>query len=157
MTEALRADRAAATRQREHADAQIRALLAGIPEAAVLLELVGVGLVTAAAVLAWLPSELWGQAKPAAAYAGGCPQITASGQQERSHLSAHGHRRMRRMLYGAARVALSHDPRLRACYERLLAAGKPATSALCAAMHTLLRWMMGRIRRLHRSQSALAA
>jgi transposase len=153
----LEEDLAHAAQQRSQADAQIEALLRQLPQAAVLLEMVGVGLVTAAAVLAWVPQVLWGEAKAAAAYAGVCPQVTASGQQARSHLSQHGHRRLRRILYCAARVAVKHDPRLRAYYERLVVAGKPAKQALCAAMHKLLRWMMGRLRAFHRAQAARAA
>lgn len=154
---ALDADREHFQRQLTQAEAQIRSLLATLPEAPVLTQMIGVGMVTAAAVLAWLPENLWGNAKLAAAYAGVCPQISASGQQERSHLSQHGHRRLRRALFCAARVAVRHDPELRAFYQRLVAAGKPSKAALCAAMHKLLRWMMGRIKAFHRSQSSIAA
>lgn len=38
----------------------------------------------------------------------------------------------------ATRVAVRHNPVLRACYERLLARGKPQKVALTACMHKLL-------------------
>jgi transposase len=129
----------------EHAIAQ---LLATRPETAVLTAQVGVGLLTAAAVLAYLPSGVLGQPKAAAAYAGVHPRQEQSGQRDRSRLSKQGSPALRRYLYLAAMTAIRYDPEIKHWYERLCARGKAAQSALCAVAHKLLRRMMGRLRAL---------
>jgi transposase len=121
-------------------------LLADLPEAQVLQALPGVGPRIAAAVLAYLPRAIWGDPKAAAAYAGVHPRREQSGQRDRSRLSKQGHAGLRRYLYVAAVVAVRHDPALAAFRDRLTARGKPKQSALCAAMHKLLRRMMGTLR-----------
>ena len=45
---------------------------------------------------------------------------------------------VRRTLYMATLVAVRHNPALKACYERLLAAGKRKKVALVACMRKLL-------------------
>ena len=45
---------------------------------------------------------------------------------------------MRRVLYVAALVASRFNPAVKACYERLLATGKPKKVALVACMRKLL-------------------
>ena len=127
-------------------EAEADRLLAGLPEAAVLRAMPGVGPRVAAAVLAYLPAEVWGDAKAAAAYAGVHPRREQSGQRDRSRLSKQGHAGLRRYLFVAAAVAVRHDPDLAAFRDRLRARGKPPKSALCAAMHKLLRRMMGKLR-----------
>ena len=121
-------------------------VLADVPEAAELRALPGVGPRVAAAVLAYLPRAVWGDAKAAAAYAGVHPRREQSGQRDRSRLSKQGHARLRRYLYVAAAVALRHDASLAAFRDGLQARGKAKQSALCAVMHKLLRRMMGRLR-----------
>ena len=49
-----------------------------------------------------------------------------------------GARPVRAVLYMAALAATRLNPRLRACYQRLLAAGKPPKVALVACMRKLL-------------------
>lgn len=127
-------------------EAEIARVLTALPEATVLLAMRGVGPCVAAAVLGYLPAELWGDAKAAAAYAGVHPRREQSGSRDRSRLSKQGHSGLRRYLYVAAVVAVRWDPELRAFYDRLVHRGKPKRSALCAVMHKLLRRMMGRLR-----------
>ena len=127
-------------------DAEVDRLLRDLPEAAVLQEQCGVGPRVAAAVLAYLPVGVWGDAKAAAAYAGVHPRRVQSGQRDRSCLSKQGHAGLRRYLYMAATTALQHDVSLRAFYDRLVGRGKPPASAKCAVMHKLLRRLMGRLR-----------
>jgi transposase len=127
-------------------DDAIQAVLARLPEAAVLRTLKGVGPLVAAAVLAYLPVAVWGRPKAAAACAGVHPAIAASGRTERSRMSKTGCSRLRRVLYCGALSARQWDPELRAFYERLLARGKPKKVALVAVMHKLLRRLMGRLR-----------
>jgi transposase len=133
--------------------AELDRLLAELPEAAVLRALPGVGSKVAAAVLAYLPAALWGEAKAAAAYAGVHPRREQSGQRDRSRLSKQGHAGLRRYLYMAALVALRHDPEARRFYDRLVGRGKPPQSALCAVMHKLLRRMMGQLRAYYAAQA----
>ena len=45
---------------------------------------------------------------------------------------------MRRVLYVAALVACRFNPAIKACYQRLVAAGKPKKVALVACMRKLL-------------------
>ena len=49
-----------------------------------------------------------------------------------------GRRQLRAALYMATLVATRHNPTLRACYERLLAADKAKKVALTACMRKLL-------------------
>jgi transposase len=135
-------------------EAEIARLLATLPEAAVLRAMTGVGPLVTAAVLAYLPAGIWGDAKAAAAYAGVHPLREQSGQRDRSRLSKQGHAGLRRYLYLAALAAIRFDPGLKAFYEHLLAQGKPAMSARCAVMHKLLRHMMGELRAFYRAHAA---
>jgi transposase len=126
----------------------IAGLLATRPETAVLTAQVGVGLLTAAAVLAYLPAGVLGNPKAAAAYAGLHPRHEQSGQRDRSRLSKQGCPALRRYLYLAALSAIRFDPELAAWHQGLLARGKAPRSAACAVAHKLLRRMMGKIRDL---------
>ena len=133
----------------------ITALLTTRPETAVLITQVGVGLMTAAAVLAYLPAGVLGHPKAAAAYAGLHPRQEQSGQREHSRLSKQGCPALRRYLYLAAMAAIRWDPELKGWYQRLCDRGKAAQSATCAVAHKLLRRMMGRIRELRAQQPAM--
>jgi transposase len=144
----LQEDLAALEARLAEVEAAIAALLATRPETAVLTAQVGVGLLTAAAVLAYVPSGVLGQPKAAAAYAGVHPRQEQSGQRDRSRLSKQGSPALRRYLYLAAMTAIRFDPEIKQWYERLCARGKAAQSATCAVAHKLLRRMMGRIRAL---------
>jgi transposase len=132
-------------------DAETDHLLAELPEAAVLQQLPGVGPRVTAAVLGYLPRAIWGDAKKAAAYAGVHPRREQSGRRDRSRLSKQGHARLRRYLYVAATVAVGKDPALIAFSARLQT-DHTKQSARCAAMHKLLRWMMGALRRFYIEQ-----
>jgi transposase len=133
----------------------ISELLATRPETALLTTQVGVGLMTAAAVLAYLPAGVLGNAKAAAAYAGVHPRHEQSGQRDRSRLSKQGCPALRRYLYLAAMAAIRWDPQIAAWHHRLLARGKAAKSATCAVAHKLLRRLMGKIRCLRQHQPVI--
>lgn len=135
----------------------ITAQLTAFPEAAVLQAMPGVGPITVASVLAYLPKEVWGAAKQAAAYAGLVPALRHSGKQARSHLSAQGHRRLRHALYNAAKTAAQWDDALAAYRADLLAQGKAAKSVRCIIAHRLIRQMMGRLRAFYAQQAPSAA
>jgi transposase len=142
----LDGDLAEVKRRLGEVEAAIAALLATRPETPVLCSQAGVGLLTAAAILAYLPAGVIGNPKAAAAYAGVHPRQEQSGQHSRSHLSKHGCPALRRYLYMAAMAAMRFDPDLQAYAARLCARGKSAPCALWAVAHKLLRRLMARIR-----------
>lgn len=125
---------------------EIATVLATLPETAALTIQAGVGLLTAAAVLAYLPAGVLGNPKAAAAYAGIHPRQEQSGQRDRSTLSKQGCPALRRYLYLAAMGAIRFDPQIAVWYRALCARGKAPKSAACAVAHKLLRQMMGRLR-----------
>lgn len=144
-------------RAREQAvTAEIEDQLSQFAESVLLQAMPGVGPLTVASVLAYLPRALWGVAKKAAAYAGLVPELQQSGQQYRSRLTTRGHRRLRHALYNAAGTAIRWDAAMAAYRDRLLAAGHSRKSARCACAHRLLRQMMGRLRAFAAQQAAAA-
>ena len=138
---------------RHEVEQQIAALLASRPETAALTAQIGVGTLTAAAVLAYLPAGVLGNPKAAAAYAGVHPRQEQSGQRDRSRLSKQGCPALRRYLYLAAMSAIQHDREIQAWYRSLCARGKAPQSATCAVAHKLLRQMMGRLRDARAAQT----
>jgi transposase len=150
----LAADLAQIGERLKQVEREIAAVLATIPDAAVLTAQVGVGVLTAAAVLAYLPAGVHGHAKAAAAYAGVHPRQEQSGQRASSRLSKQGCPAVRRYLYLAAQCAVRFDPILKAWYAALCARGKAPQSAICAVAHKLLRQMMGRLRQARAERTA---
>lgn len=144
-----------ATRVRQ-VEREIAAVLATLPETAALTAQTGVGLLTAAAVLAYLPTGVLGNPKAAAAYAGVHPRQAQSGQRDHSTLSKQGCPALRRYLYLAAMCAVRCDPQIAAWYNALCARGKAPQSAMCAVAHKLLRQMMGRLRQARAERSVPA-
>jgi transposase len=151
----LEADVANIEARLREVEAAITALLATRPETAVLTAQAGVGLMTAAAVLAYLPAGVLGNPKAAAAYAGLHPRHEQSGQRDHSRLSKQGCPALRRYLYLAAMTAIRRDPEIAAWYRRLCERGKAAQSATCAVAHKLLRRMMGRIQALREERPVI--
>jgi transposase len=152
----MEADLAQITARLKAVETAIRAVLKRIPDSDVLTAQVGVGVLTAAAVLAYLPAGVHGNAKAAAAYAGVHPRQEQSGQRASSRLSKQGCPAVRRYLYLAAQCAVRFDPVLKAWYTALCARGKAPQSAICAVAHKLLRQMMGRLRQARAASAAPA-
>ncbi len=151
----LGADLAEVARRLAEVERAIKTLLATRPETPLLLAQTGVGMMVAAAVLAYLPGGVLGNPKAAAAYAGLHPRQEQSGQREQSRLSKQGCPALRRYLYLAAMAAIRWDPNIAAWYARLCARGKTAKCATCAVAHKVLRRMMGKIRPLHGHQPVI--
>lgn len=151
----LEADLAGIDARLGEVEAAIAALLATRPETAVLTAQAGVGLATAAAVLAYLPAGVLGNPKAAAAYAGLHPRQEQSGQRASSRLSKQGCPPLRRYLYLAAMAAIRFDPEIAAWHQRLCNRGKAPKSAVCAVAHKLLRRMMGKIRELRQEHALI--
>jgi transposase len=134
-------------------EAAIKVLLATIPESPALIAQVGVNVLTAAAVLAYLPAGVWGNPKAAAAYAGLHPRQEQSGQRDHSRLSKQGCPPLRRYLFMAALAAIRFDPAMAAWHQQLLARGKAEKSAICAVAHKVLRQLMGKLREARQHQN----
>ncbi len=101
-------------------------------------DIMGVGRLTAVTVLATLPELGQLNRGQAAALAGLCPYNRDSGQWAgKRHISG-GRAEVRCALYMAALSASRSNPVLKAFYNRLIAAGKPAKLALTAVMRKLI-------------------
>jgi transposase len=128
--------------------ARIEQELARVAEAAtpigthlrLLTTIPGIGLTTAATLVASLPVTRLTTPKHAAAYVGLCPREKSSGVsvRGRSTIGSFGPAHLRRALYLPAIVAMRANPRLRAFAERLRAKGKPAKVVIVAVMRKLL-------------------
>jgi transposase len=148
----LRADLDELAQRLATVEAAIKTVLATIPETTALTAQVGVSVLTAAAVLAYLPAGVWGNPKAAAAYAGVHPRQEQSGQRESSRLSKQGCPPLRRYLFMAARAAIRFDPAMAAWHQQLRARGKAEKSAVCAVAHKVLRQLMGKLREARQQQ-----
>ncbi|HEX5502068.1 MAG TPA: transposase, partial [Thermomicrobiales bacterium] len=107
--------------------------------------IVGVGLLTAAVVVAEArPRRAGATPAQAVAYAGLDPVPHESGTSVRGagHISKAGNARLRQAAYMAAVSAVRFNPVLKAFYERLVARGKPKKVALVAAARKLLVLMV---------------
>jgi transposase len=132
---ALRAERMALEKE-------MKALIASEEELSdpfdILVSAPSVGTVVGATLVAALPELGRLNRRQIAALAGLAPFPCDSGER-RGHRSIRGGRSdVRCALFNAARVAIQHNPIIKAFYERLRARGKPGKVALVAAMHKLL-------------------
>ena len=109
-------------------------------QARVVVTIPGLGLTTAGALLASLPSDRLRTSRQVAASVGVCPQERTSGSSLRSRGSTGplGPASLRKALYLPAIVAMRANPALRACAERLRATGKRPEVVLTAVMRKLL-------------------
>lgn len=108
----------------------------------------GVGVITAAIVVAELP-PITAESDPRAlcAWAGLTPRRWQSGQTEgRACLSRKGNAHLRLALYMPALVAKRFNPTLCAFAERLKANGKSTPAILGALSHKMLRILIGMLR-----------
>ena len=108
------------------------------PRAAWLQSIPGIGPVTAATLLAERPELGRCSRQQVAALVGVAPFNRDSGAWRGRRSIWGGRARVRAALYMATLTAVRHNPRLRASYQRLLAAGKPPKVALTACMRKLL-------------------
>lgn len=105
---------------------------------ALLQSVPGVGLVTALTLLAELPELGNLNDKRVAALVGVAPMNRDSGRKRGVRHTIGGRSSVRKVLYMAALTATKRNPAIKAFYERLRAAGKPAKVALTACMRKLL-------------------
>jgi transposase len=125
-------------------EAELTAVLrdgAWAESAALLGSISGIGLVTTAWLLVGtLNFSACRSGEAAAAYAGLVPLARESGTSVRGRrqIGHAGNARLRTALYLATLSAARHNPLIRAQYQRLRAAGKPAKVARCAAARKLM-------------------
>ena len=98
----------------------------------------GIGDTTSRTLLALLPELGTLTGKQTAALVGVAPLNCDSGTMRGRRRVWGGRARVRAALYMAALVASRHNPILKAFYQRLRGAGKPAKVALIACAHKLL-------------------
>ena len=98
----------------------------------------GVGALTAATMLAYLPELGQGCAKGMTALAGLAPWCHDSGQRHGYRAIRGGREKVRRALYMAALSAIRFNPELKDFYRRLRRKGKLGKVALVAVMRKLL-------------------
>lgn len=106
--------------------------------AALLRSVKGVGPATTAALISELPELGQLKAKQICALVGVAPMNRDSGQSRGKRMICGGRATVRSALYMAAIVAMRHNAVIRACYERLVSAGKPKKVAIVACMRKLL-------------------
>jgi transposase len=109
----------------------------------------GVGMRTAALLLAQMPELGQLNRREAAALAGLAPFNRDSGAMRGKRMIFGGRRAVRTGLYMAALVAARHNQILSAFYRRLRAAGKPPKVALTATMRKLLLVLNSALKPVH--------
>jgi transposase len=138
----LRAHTTTLERALAKTEKQLAAHLASAPELATkaqrLQQVTSVGPVLAATLLAYVPELGQLADKAVSALVGVAPQAHDSATTARPRHVRGGRAVVRRVLYMAAVCAARFNPVLRAFYQRLRAAGKPAMVALVAVMRKLL-------------------
>ena len=132
---------AALTAALAQVDRQLAALVQAEPalraRAAWLQSIPGIGPVTAAVLLAEVPELGTCSRQQVAALVGVAPFNRDSGAWRGRRSCWGGRAQVRAALYMAALTATRVNPTLRACYQRLIAAGKPPKVALVACMRKL--------------------
>ena len=121
---------------------------AHLRERAALLETVpGVGPVVARTLVALLPELGELTAKQAAALVGVAPFNRESGSQRWRQVTYGGRSEVRRVLYLAVRVAIRHNPVVRAFWLRLEERGKPGKVAMVACIRKLVGMLNAMMRK----------
>jgi transposase len=101
----------------------------------------GVGISTQAVLMASLPELGSLSTREIGKLVGVAPLNRDSGTMKGKRVTWGGRADVRSALYMASLSAVRHDPLIKAFYQRLRAAGKPAKVALVACMHKLLTIM----------------
>ncbi|MEP7348613.1 MAG: IS110 family transposase [Sphingorhabdus sp.] len=129
-------------KQLEAIDAQAQALIKADPvlarKRAIIASIKGIGVITAAQLIANMPELGTLENKQAASLAGLAPLARQSGQWTgKSHIHA-GRANVRQSLYMPALVAARFNPDIKAKYAQLISIGKPAKVAITAVMRKLI-------------------
>jgi len=123
-------------------DAEIASLIAADAKLArrheILTSIAGVGTLTANQLIATMPELGNLDNKQAASLAGLAPVARQSGQWKGKSFIRGGRANVRQALYMPALVAARFNPDLKAKYQQLVGAGKPAKIAITAVMRKLI-------------------
>lgn len=126
----------------EALDAEIASIIAADPALArrhaILISIDGVGALTANQLVATMPELGSLENKQAASLAGLAPVARQSGQWKGKSFIRGGRANVRQALYMPALVAARFNPDLKAKYQQLIAAGKPAKVAITTVMRKLI-------------------
>lgn len=126
-------------RQRDDIEAQIEALVTEHPLYPVLTSMPGVGVRTAAVIIAELAGKNFDSAAHLASYAGLTPRTRQSGTSIKSETVSHtGNKRLKRALFLSAFASLRTDPTSRRYYDKKRLAGKRHNQAVIALAHRRL-------------------
>jgi len=130
------------TAQIKAIDAECRKLTAATPRLKdrldILTSIPGLGKITALALLVDMPELGSMDAKHAASLAGLAPVTRQSGQWRGKAFIQGGRAILRQAIYMPALVAIRFNPPLKAKYDALRAAGKPAKLAITAIMRRII-------------------
>jgi transposase len=148
-TAALACVRASLQRMVEQLEAEIAAIEAELAaheasdaelsaKQAVLRTRIGVGHVTARALLAEMPELGRLDRKEVTALGGLAPRVHQSGSTEKRRGLVPGRAAVKVILFNPARTAIRHDPEIAAFFRRLRENGKPGKLVLVAVMRKLL-------------------
>lgn len=123
-------------------DAEIATVIAADQKLArrhdILTSIAGLGMLTANQIIATMPELGSLDNKQAASLAGLAPVARQSGQWKGKSFIRGGRANLRHALYMPALVAARFNPDLKAKYQQLITAGKPAKIAITAVMPKLL-------------------
>ncbi|MEO5598629.1 MAG: IS110 family transposase [Novosphingobium sp.] len=126
----------------EALDVEIAAIIAADTEFArkheIIVSIGGIGIITANQLIATMPELGSLDSKQAASLAGLAPVTRQSGQWKGKSFIRGGRANVRQALYMPALVAARFNPDLKAKYQQLIAAGKPAKIAITAIMRKLI-------------------
>jgi transposase len=133
----------------EHIDQKLDKLVDAIPQwreqRDLLMSAKGVGKVVAYTLMSELPELGKLNRKEIAALVGVAPMNRDSGSYQGKRRVSGGRSKVRTVLYVSMWSTIQYDPKIKATYERLVAAGKPKKVALVACMRkqlTILNTMM---------------
>ena len=107
-------------------------------DATIMLSMPGIGEITAATLLAYMPELGTLKRGQAAALAGLAPYVRDSGTLKGKRTIYGGRPQVRKVLYMAASVAVRYNPLYKKHYEALKARGKPFKLAITAVMRKIL-------------------
>lgn len=128
--------------ERAELEARIQELIASDDELAechaILISIPGIGKLNALTMLISMPELGTVNDRQIAALAGVAPMDKQSGKSPGQARLRGGRKHVRQMLYMGAMAAKRYNPKIRAVFERMVAAGKPRKLALAACMRRLI-------------------
>jgi len=133
--------------QRANVASEVEKIVATHPLYLVLRSMPGIGLRTAAVIIAELAGKTFTSSAALASYAGLAPTTRQSGSSIKSERVSHsGNKRLKRALFLSAFAVIRTDPVSRAYYDRKRAQGKRHNQAIIALAHRRLTVLYAMLR-----------